>query len=135
MAEARMKITFRPYRKRDNSLMLYINRSNGVSVGISADRGFAPYGRGATPGKRNAMTAALAVFNAYAVPFTGDLATHTEDGFCAVTPLADGWTLVGTDVCNIGGMQVGSDGMYIVRNNKILRCDTYDEPARSEAAE
>ena len=130
-----MKITFRPYNRRDGSVMLYINRSNGVSVGISAERGFAPYGRGTTPGMRNAMAAAKAVFNAYAEPFIGDLNKHDEGGYCAVTPLADGWTLVGTDVCNIGGMPVGSDGFYIVRHGKILQCGTYDEPTRSEAAE
>jgi len=130
-----MKITFRPYQRQDGRLMLYINRSNGVSIGISAIRGFAPYGRGSTPGKRNAMAAAKAVFNAYATPFTGDLRTHTEGGLCAVTHLADGWMLVGTDVGSIGGMPVGADGIYIVRHGKILRCGTYDEPAMAEAEE
>ena len=129
-----MKITFRPYQRRDGALMLYINRSNGVSVGISADRGFSPYGRGTTPGMRNAMAAAMAVFRAYAKPFTGDLAAHSEAGLCAVTQLADGWTLVGTDVGSIGGMPVGQDGIYLLRGGKILRCGTYAEPETAEAA-
>jgi hypothetical protein len=114
--------------------MLYINRSNGVSIGISADRGFAPYGRGSTPGMRNAMAAAMAVFRTYATPFTGDLAAHIETGLCAVTPLADGWTLVGTDTGSIGGMPVGQDGHYLIKGGQILRCGTYAEPDMSEAA-
>jgi len=129
-----MRISFRPYQRRDGSLMLYINRSNGVSVGISAERGFAPYGRGSTQGMRNAMAAAEAVFRANATPFTGNLAAHTETGLCAVIPLADGWTLVGTDIGSIGGMPVGQDGHYVIRGGWMLRCGTYDEPDLSEAA-
>lgn len=121
-----MNITFKSYARRDGSLMLYINRSNGVSVGISADRGFSPYGKGSTAGQRNAMDAALRLM-AEAPEFTGDLATHTETGFCAVTELADGWTLVGTDVATIGGMAVGADGAYVIRKGRILRCGVQHE--------
>lgn len=115
-----MSICFRPYRRRDGSLMLYINRSNGVSVGISAERGFAPYGKGSTPGKRNAYAAAFAAIERHGRRFTGDLARHTEGGFCAPVKLANGWTLVGTDVANIGGMDVGSDGAYIVTADGLI---------------
>ena len=126
-----MTITFKPYARRDGSLMLYINRSNGVSVGISADRGFSPYGKGVTPGQRNAMAAARAVVRANAVPFTGDLTKHIETGFCAVNRLADGWTLVGTDRGEIGGQAVGGDGPYLVVEMQtgpvLLRAGAYEE--------
>lgn len=122
-----MEITFKSYARRDGSIMLYINRSNGVSVGISADRGFSPYGKGVTEGQRNAVNAALATFRAHAAVFTGDLSKHIETGFCA--PVSCGnYTLVGTDIATIGGMSVGADGAYIVRDGMILRCGTYDEP-------
>ena len=126
-----MKIAFRPYQRRDGALMLYINRSNGVSIGISADHGFSPYARGSTQGMRHAMAAAMAVFRAYAVRFTGDLNAHHETGLCAVTPLADGWTLVGTDAGSIGGMPVGQDGHYVIRDGWMLRCGTYAEPDKN----
>lgn len=126
-----MTITFKPYTRRDGSVMLYVNRGNGVSVGISAERGFSPYGRGATQGQRNAMAEAYSVIRAHGRPFTGDLAAHTESGFCAVVRLANGWSLAGTDVGNIGGMEVGGDGMYLVAEGLILRCGE----ALAEAAE
>lgn len=109
-----MTIRFQPYVRKDKSLMLYINRSNGVSIGISPQRDFAPYGKDSTQGKRNAYSAALKTFFAHAKRFTGDLSKHTEGGFCAPVVCGD-WTLVGTDVANIGGMDVGADGSYLIR--------------------
>lgn len=122
-----MAISFKPYARRDGSLMLYVNRSNGVSVGLSPERGFSPYGKGSTQGQRNAMDAALAAFRAHAQPFTGDLGQHTETGFCAPVQCG-GYTLVGTDIATIGGMHVsGGDGAYIIRDGLILKCGTYEE--------
>lgn len=119
-------ITFKPYARRDGSMMLYINRSNGVSIGLSAERGFSAYGKGVTPGQRNAMSVAFKTFREHAVPFTGDLATHAETGFCAPVE-CDKFVLVGTDTAIIGGMSVGSDGAYIVYDGLILRCASYEE--------
>lgn len=116
-----MTITFKPYVRKNGSLMLYINRSNGVSVGIAPENGFSPYGKNTTQGQRNAYEAAVAAFDASAVPFTGDLKAHAEGGLCKPVECA-GFTLVGTDMGNIGGMPVDSDGAYIVRGNKILKC-------------
>lgn len=114
-------ITFKPYARRDGSLMLYVNRSNGVSVGLSPERGWAPYGKNSTEGQRKAMSAALKVFTSKGMPFTGDLAKHTETGFCA-TAVCYPITLVGTDVGNIGGMAVGADGGYVIYGDRILKC-------------
>ncbi len=116
-----MSITFKNYRRRDGSQMLYINRDNGVSIGISADHGFSPYGKGSTPGKRNAMAEAIMVMTASPV-FTGDLAAHEESGLCAPAQLAGGWAMAGTDTATIGGMKVGSDGMYVIWGGHIVRC-------------
>lgn len=115
-----MNITFNAYRRRDNSQMLYVNASNGVSVGISAERGFSPYGKGATQGQRNAMDAAWEAIRANGKVFTGDLTKHTETGFCAPLTLANGWVMVGTDVANIGGMDVGADGGYLIVQGLIV---------------
>ena len=124
-----MKISLKPYQRRDGSMMLYINRSNGVSVGISVERGFSPYGKDATPGRRNAYDAAVAAIKANGKPFSGDLAMHTEGGLCAPVKLANGWVLVGTDVANIGGMSVGSDGSYLIAYGLIVpMAHPLDEP-------
>lgn len=124
-----MKISLTPYQRRDGSLMLYINRSNGVSVGISPERGFSPYGKDATAGKRNAYEAAVAAIKAHGKPFTGDLAQHKETGFCAPVTLANGWVIVGTDVATIGGMAVGSDGGYLIAYSLIVpMAHPLDEP-------
>lgn len=118
-----MKIKFRSYERRDGTLMLYINRSNRVSVGVSPDQGFG-LRKNMTKGKDNAADAAKKAFFANAIPFTGDLDAHTEDGFCA--PVECGpYTLAGTDVANIGGMNVGNDGGYVVRAGLICRQDEW----------
>jgi len=113
-------ITFNPYKRRDGSLMIYINRSNGVSVGVSPEKGFGPSTK-LTKGQSNAIDAAKRAFADNSEPFTGDLTAHAEGGFCA--PVECGpYTLVGADVGEIGGMKVSSDGAYIVRDGRIARC-------------
>jgi hypothetical protein len=135
---AEMTISFRPYQRKDGSLMLYINRSNGVSVGIAPGQDFAPYGKSTTIGQRNAHTAALRTFWKHAKLFTGDLESHTEGGLCAPVDCG-GWILVGTDVANVGGMDVGADGSYVIRRSPtggtqfILRCGTHNEPETVQA--
>ena len=116
-----MQTTFKHYARRDGSVMLYINRSNGGSIGISADRDFSPYGKGSTQGMRNVYDAACRVIKIFGRPFTGDLSKHTETGFSAPVLLANGWTIVGTDVANIGGMDVGEDGGFLIANGLIVK--------------
>ena len=113
-----MKINFRTYKKRNGDLMLYINRSNKVSVGV-ADSGFSPYGKGTTQGHRNAFNAAISVFEKSGEIFTGDLSKHKENGFNAPVNCPP-FIIVGTDVATIGGMKMSSDGGYVVYKNKIL---------------
>jgi hypothetical protein len=116
-----MNTTFKSYIKKDGSRMLYINRSNGVSVGLTADRDFAPYGKGVTAGMRNAMDAARKAILTNGRPFTGDIAAHAETGQCAPLALSNGWVMVGTDVGTIGGMPVGSDGGFLIANGLIVK--------------
>ena len=66
------------------------------------------------------MEAAEAVIDRHGRLFTGDLAAHAETGFGAPVALANGWTLVGTDV--------GGDGGYIIARGKIVACGlAFDE--------
>lgn len=118
-------ISFKTYKRRDGNVMVYINRSNGVSVGISHDQSSSAYSKGMTDGKRNAMKAAFEVFRANAVPFTGDLKNHTE--MQPIKMQFPEFILVWTDECNIGGMQVSSDGPYLIYDGLILRCGEYEE--------
>lgn len=112
-----MTITFKPYRRRDGSLMLYINNDRGVSIGLSPEKGFSAYGKGSTEGQRKLSDAALAAFRAASKSFTGSVAAHDE-------PKAEcgNYILLITDNATIGGMKVGSDGAYVVRDGHYLRC-------------
>lgn len=129
-----MKITFKTYKRRDGSLMLYINRSNGVSLGLSPERGFAPYGKNATAGQRNAYDAASRVFALHGRAFTGDLSKHSEGGYCAPVECG-GFTLVGTDRGQIGGMPVAGDGAYVIHAGLILACGIAYSETLGEADE
>lgn len=114
-----MQITINPYRRKDGSWMIFVNNDRGVSIGLSEERGFAPYGRDGTPGKRKLWDAVFPAFqsSADAVAFTGDFAAHAE-------PKADcdPFKLLVTDVCDLGGMTVGEDGAYVVYQGRVLRC-------------
>lgn len=120
-----MRIKFSPYKKKDGTLMLYINRSNGVSVGITAEEGWAPYGKRTTAGMRNVYNAAVDIIDASTDLYRGDISTHKETGFCAPIVLGNNWVLVGTDVASIGGQDVGEDGHYVIAHGKIIRCGVW----------
>lgn len=99
--------------------MLYVNGGHGVSLGLSPERNFAPYGKGSTEGQRKLYAAAIRAVKSGPV-FTGDLAAHTEGGYCAPVT-CDVFTMVGTDVAEIGGMKLDSDGGYIVAFGHIVK--------------
>lgn len=110
-----MQVTFRPYRRRDGSVMIYINGSNGASVGLS-DQPLAT--SKLTKGQQNTLNAGLAAFNLHAEPFLGSLGAHTEGQY-----LCGNYTLCITDVATVGGHSTGADGAFLVRDGKILACD------------
>lgn len=115
-----MKIKFSPYRRRDGELMLYINNDRGVSVGISPEKGWSPYGKGITQGMRNVMESVPQVFRDHGSDFTGTFAAHDEP-----KARCGNYDLMVTDVATIGGMTVASDGAYVVRDGKILPCGVW----------
>lgn len=116
-----MRLVFKPYRRRDGSIMIYLNNDRGVSIGISQEHGFGALTK-MTPGQRKLLDAAKGAFMQHAKPFSGDLAAHTEDkAECGP------YTLAVTDVATIGGQSVGSDGAYVVRDGLILRCGEWME--------
>jgi hypothetical protein len=111
-----MNIKFNPYRRRDGTWMIYVNNDRGVSIGLSEERGFSPYGRDSTEGKRklfNAMMPALRAAAENRGPV--DYAAHAE-------PKADldFFKLLITDVATVGGLPVGSDGAYLLLNDGRL---------------
>jgi hypothetical protein len=108
-----MKIKINPYRRRDGALMAYINNDRKVSIGLSADRGFAPYGRDATEGQRKLWEAAIAAVQRLAVAPAAaiDMAVHTEPKADLGRPF--GWLAV-TDVATVGGVAVGADGAWLI---------------------
>ncbi len=116
-----MRIGFKPYRRRDGSWMLYLNNDRGVSVGISPEKGFGLFTK-LTGGQRKLIDAASGVFASSAAPFTGDLAAHGE-----TVAECGPYTLAITDVASVGGMPVGEDGGYIIRDGAILRAGTWIE--------
>lgn len=108
-----MKIKLNPYRRRDGGWMLYLNNDRLVSIGVSADRGFSPYGRGATEGQRKLWEAAVAAVQRLAVAPAApiDMGMHAEPKAELGPPL--GWLAI-TDVATVGGVTVGSDGAWLV---------------------
>ena len=50
-----MRVTFKPYRRKDGSFMLYINNDRKVSVGVSPEKGFG-LSKDITAGQRDIVT-------------------------------------------------------------------------------
>ena len=109
-----MTIQFKPYRKKDGELMLYINGDNRVSVGISEGRGFSPYGKHTTKGQRNLYDAAMRALRDTPPVYEGDLGEHAEESV-----ELDIGTLFVTDIATVGGVNVGADGAYLYAENKL----------------
>ena len=101
------------YRKKNGEIMFYINASNGVSFGV----GTQVFTTKMTKGQWNAVNEMREAFEEHAVDFTGDIAAHTEEK----QKLEFGYTLLITDMATVGGMSVGDDGAYLVRDSKIAR--------------
>jgi hypothetical protein len=76
-----------------------------------------------------AVEAAKALFEdeAISAPFTGDLSRHMAVGSKMPRIICGLFMLAGTDAANIGGMATRFDGYYLLRNGRILRCETRDK--------
>jgi hypothetical protein len=98
-----VRVMFKPYKRKDGVLMLYINGSNGCSVALAPGVGF--QSTKATKGEQKLVDAAFRVFNKEAELFSGDIEKHNE-----LKAKCGNYLLAITDVATIGGMSVGSDG-------------------------
>jgi hypothetical protein len=78
-----------------------------------------------------AIEAAKGLFDsdAASAPFTGDLSRHMEVGPNTPRIICGLFILAGTEVANIGGMRTICDGHYLIRDDRILRCETPDRPS------
>lgn len=119
-----MRVWLRPYRRKDGFVMVYANNDRGVSVGI-AENGLPGYYAktrfGSTSqGQRNLMDELKAHFarleeEGGVIAGTPDFATHTEDK----SRLGSFGDMYLTDVADVGGVKVGSDGAYLFREGKL----------------
>lgn len=101
------------YRKKDNSIMIYVNGSNGVSVGIGEN----VFTSKLTNGQNNALKEFFNKLNEIkGIDFKGSYEAHKEDK----NKLDFDILLFITDIANVGGQTVESDGAYIVYKNKLL---------------
>lgn len=99
------------YRKKNGDVMIFLN--GRTSVGLSGP--YAPHGKGMTKAKRRLVDELRNLFECHAFEFTGDLSNHHEGPVYQVGP----YKLVITDVAEVGGQSVISDGAYLIRHNKI----------------
>lgn len=115
----KMAITINPYRKKDGSLMLYVNKFNNmnrgvVSVGISNRVLLTKL----TKGERKLLDLFLEELDKVdGIEFAdNNFEAHLE----SKAELDFGIKILITDVANCGGIGVGSDGLYIYYKNKLI---------------
>lgn len=113
-----MQIQFKPFMTRLGELMLYINGSNGCSVPLTQKDGW--QSTKSTAGQKKAVNAAMRAVKHFGRDFTGSVEAHAEGKYTF-----GHYTLLVTDVAEIGGQKVGSDGSYIVREGKYVPCGAW----------
>lgn len=110
-----MKITINPYRRRDGSIMIYLNNDRKVSVGISPEKGY--QSSKASAGEQKLWKAFCAAARAAEPIATGaDMAAHDEWKMT----MFNGISFAITDVATVGGINTGSDGLFVVVDGKVL---------------
>lgn len=111
-----MKITVKPYRRRDGVVMFYLNNDRKVSVGISPEHGF--QSSKATAGEQKLWEAfCLATAEAKPIATGADMDAHDEFKMT----MWNGITFAITDIATVGGVSVGADGLYVVRDGRVMR--------------
>lgn len=115
-------ISIKEYKKRDGSLMLYINKYNNfnnsrLSVGISNKVLLTKL----TKGERGLLND---FFNALDICSKGSETNFTKENYeNHKEPKAEldfGIKILITDVADCGGVKTGSDGLFIAYNGKLL---------------
>jgi len=128
--ENQMNIKLRTYRRKDGFVMIYANNDRGVSVGIAEGGLPGMYSKtryGSTSqGQRNLMEELPDYFerlerDGRVVTIDGnpDFEVHAEDK----SRLGTFGDLYITDVAEVGGVKVGSDGAYLYRAGKLYAID------------
>lgn len=116
-----MKITFKPYRRRDGSLMLIVSGDNGCSVGFDET----PFATDRlSPGQEQVHQAAEAVFSKCSAPFPGDVRRHRGE-----SAICHPYVLAFAESGSVAGVPVESDGSYLVRDSRLLRSGVYEAPS------
>jgi hypothetical protein len=113
-----MNVWAKPYRRKDGTLMFYINNDRNVSLGI-ADR---LYSTKMSKGQKKLLDAWRGILlqkldGEDSAIFTGDIKAHKE----AISPNHFGW-VAATDVANVGGHSTSEDGVFLIHadTNKII---------------
>lgn len=110
-----MKITINPYRRRDGSIMIFINNDRKVSIGISPEKGW--QSSKATAGETKLWEAFnRATREAEALATGADISAHDEWKL----EMFNGVTFAMTDVAAVGGVSTGSDGLFVVRDGRVM---------------
>ncbi len=111
-----MKITINPYHRRDGSTMIYINNDRKVSIGISADRGY--QSSKASAGQKKLWEAfCRATREAPAIAEGADMSKHDEFKIKMFNDVA----FAITDVATVGGVSTGEDGLFVVRDGRVMK--------------
>lgn len=111
---AATNIWLRPYRRKTDKWMVYINDDRQCSVGISENI----YWEKLDSNQRNMLQLWLNfLVENETVPFTGSFQTHLEEKI----HLALGIDLYMTETCCVGGQKVAANGCYLVRYGKLFR--------------
>lgn len=107
-----MLIKINPYLKRNGELMLFINNDRGVSIGDSG-RIFTSK---LTNGQNKLLDKLSDFFDAAEYVYEGqlDFDSHKEK-----KALCDIGHLFLTDTATVAGINVGSDGVYLYRKNRL----------------
>ena len=121
------QLSVREYKCRDGRMMIYVNGSNGASVGASARFTPSAYSKGMTNGKRNALDEFFkAVRNAPDARRDVDATPDTSADHCGWVIDLDHWGRAWcTDDGRIGGVAVKpGDGLYLeTRDGKVVNLD------------
>lgn len=111
-----MQIWIKPFMRRDGSMMFYINNDRKVSIGISAERGY--QSSKASAGEKKLWEAFChATREGEAVATGADMSRHDE----IKVEMFNGVSFAVTDIATVGGVNVGEDGLYVVRDGRVMR--------------
>ena len=110
-----MKIWIKPYLRRDGSVMFFLNNDRKVSLGLTPENGYES-SKASAGQKKLWETFCRATRESAALAEGADMTGHSEFKMT----LFNGITFAMTDIATIGGVSVGSDGLFIVREGRVM---------------